>query len=98
MTARTSPAVADTDPTTDGVPERIIGLAFDFTRTVLADPTFLDDFPPRATLCLIPDDDLEVATVTIERNIRSVRRGENVYFVHVHREADGTLTMQRSTS
>lgn len=70
---------------------RALSLAFELARADVGDPSLMEGLPSETNLTLIPDDDPELAAHAIDAGLTAVRRGENIYFCHVHREAGGTL-------
>lgn len=82
-------------PTSETVDQRAISLVFDFIRGDIADPEAFAVVPNGATVTPIPDDDPELAASMIEGGLIALRRGTNVYFVHVTHNPDGTLTIKR---
>ncbi len=81
-----------------GVPkavvDRQIGLFFELMRADIADPSVMERVPNRASLALIPDDDPELAEFAIRAGVNGVRRGKNVYFLHVTHDADGKISIK----
>lgn len=51
-----------------------------FTLAILDDPTILEDVPNGVLLVLMPDDDPEYTAISVERGMKAVARGEDVYF------------------
>ena len=81
-----------------GVPkavvERHIGLFFELIRADIADPSVMDGVPNKASLALIPDDDLEVAEFSLRAGVNGVKRGRNVYFLNVTHDAAGKIAIK----
>lgn len=59
-----------------------VGVAFDFARSIVDDPTILDEIPDGATLVLIPDNDPEAMNKNLEFARAALERGEDVYLRH----------------
>lgn len=72
-----------TSITPEDAVERNITLAFDFMAAIVDDPSLLDTIPEGATLVFLPDDDPAMVESNIQLGTDLVRRGENVYFLHV---------------
>ncbi|MBA2278268.1 MAG: hypothetical protein H0W06_10950 [Chloroflexia bacterium] len=78
----------------EAVIDRQIDLFIALMHADIADPTMLDGVPNRASLALIPDDDPEVADYALQAGWAGVKRGKNVYFLHLTRDADGAITIK----
>ncbi len=96
MSAKTStPSIIEE---VNGVPkavvDRSIELAFAFLRADIADPSFMEGIPSRASLALIPDDDPELAAYAVQAGVTGVKHGKNVYFLHVTHDADGKIAIK----
>lgn len=74
---------------------RNLGLAGAFTQTVLNDPAVMDHIPSGVTIIFLPEDDPSFIETNIRVGIAAIRRGEDVYFLHVHSNEDGTLSISR---
>ena len=97
MSTKTSTPLVDDE--VDAIPralvDRSIELAFAFVRTEVANPELNEQrVPNRASLALISDDDPELAELAIQSGMRAVKRGKNMYFLHVTHDADGTLVVK----
>ncbi|HLI50705.1 MAG TPA: DUF5647 family protein [Thermomicrobiaceae bacterium] len=68
---------------TDTIPNNI-GIAFEFARSIVDDPTILDEIPDGATLVLVPDSDPKTINTNLELARAALERGEDVYLRHVH--------------
>jgi hypothetical protein len=82
----------------DGVSEAVIDRQIDLFIALMhadiADPTMLYGVPNRASLALIPDDDPEVADYALQAGWAGVKRGRNIYFLHVTHDANGEITIK----
>lgn len=56
--------------------------AFEFVRSIVDDPTTLDEVPHGATVVLIPDNDPESLSGNLELARAAIDRGEDVYLRH----------------
>lgn len=90
-----SPADAEEiDDVTKAIVERHIELFFALMRADIANTSVMDGVPNRASLALLPDDDPEVAEYALQAGVAGVKRGKNVYFLHITHDADGTLAIK----
>jgi len=96
MSTKTSPLVEDEiDAPTQALVDRSIELAFAFIRADFRNPDALErHLPNHASLALIPDDDPELAEHAIQSGVRAVKRGKNMYFLHVTHDEDGALVVK----
>lgn len=60
--------------------ERVIGQGFDLLRSLIADPTLLEQLPDGATIAIIPEDDPEVAQINLEAAGRAAQKGKDTYY------------------
>ena len=67
--------------------KRGIELAGEYIAAILENPTLLERVPDGTTITLVPDDDPELAESNISVGLDAVRRGEDVYFVHINKMA-----------
>ena len=51
-----------------------------FSLAILDDPTILEDVPNGVLLVLMPEDDPEYTAISVERGMKAVARGQDVYF------------------
>ncbi len=51
-----------------------------FSLAVIEEPTLLEDVPNGVLLVLMPDDDPEYTAISVERGMKAVARGQDVYF------------------
>jgi len=65
--------------------ERNIEGAFDFLRSVVADPTIIDRIPPGARIVLSPDDAPDVAAANRRAGIAAQQAGQSVYVHRIRR-------------
>ncbi|HEV2108671.1 MAG TPA: hypothetical protein VGR16_10450 [Thermomicrobiales bacterium] len=54
-----------------------------FTLAAAADEDLLDSIPNGVTLVLLPDDDPAFVEREVSTGLDAIRRGEDVYFLHV---------------
>ncbi len=59
-----------------------LALTRDFTLDVINDPSLLEQIPDGVMLVLLPDDDPEYVALCIERGLKDLERGFDVYFRH----------------
>ncbi len=60
-----------------------MALGFDLLEAALRDPSLLDGIPDGVTLVLLPVDDPEAATRSVQLGLDAIDRGEDVLFKHV---------------
>ncbi|TVR75569.1 MAG: hypothetical protein EA415_03570 [Sphaerobacteraceae bacterium] len=70
------------DPRADFT-ERNITLSFEFARSIVDNPSILDEIPDGATLILLPSDEPDLVRENFRLGIAVAERGENVYLRHV---------------
>jgi hypothetical protein len=63
--------------------ERNITLSFEFARSIVDNPSILDEIPDGATLILLPSDEPDLVRENLRLGIAAAERGENVYLRHV---------------
>lgn len=98
MSTKTFPStklnmVAELDDVPREVLDRSIELAFAFIRADVADPEHFE-IPRGAALALIPDDDPELAELATRAGLAGVKRGQNVYFLHLTHDKHGALAIK----
>ena len=72
--------------------ERNLTLSTELARAIIDDPVLLEEIPEGATVILLPDDDPDLAQANLELGWVALKRGEDVYFRHVHHAAHATPT------
>lgn len=82
------------DPDMITATDRTLALAEELFQAAKTDPSIYDEIPQGATLVLLPLNDPTVVQVNVESGLASIERGENVYFLHLRRLADGTLDLR----
>ncbi len=59
------------------------GLAGRFTRSIVENPSILDEIPDNGQIVLIPDDDPELAESNLRGGMLSILEGKNIRFRHI---------------
>ena len=98
MTTKMNAPIPTITDEIEGVPNPVVDRLFDlltaFTEAAVADDTFVDGVPHSARLAMIPDDDPELANYAIEAGLASVKRGQNVFFLHLTHDAEGNIAIK----